>query len=248
MSKKTLLHYTAPAIVTGMLFATVAVSWDEPGSNPPAGNVPAPINIGVDGQYKEGKLNVGNTQIPDATFVQLEVRGGGALRTVGGAVLNTGGAVDGLVVVNGNVGIGAASPGPQLYLTGNDISAAEVLLEHTGVGGSAGITFNVTLDDDDFRITAHDNRLKFITRGNRAMIILPNENVGIGVYTPTQKLEVDGGIKLNTSDPRPACDVDARGTFWFTRGAGAMAVPGTKDSVEVCVKDALGNGVWFSIY
>ncbi|MCK5466623.1 hypothetical protein KAI56_03990 [Candidatus Parcubacteria bacterium] len=248
MSKKTLLHYAAPAIVTGMLFAAVAVSWDEPGSNPPAGNTPAPINVSVDGQYKEGKLNVGNTQIPDATFVQLEVRGGGALRTVGGAILNTGGAVDGLVVANGNVGIGAASPGQQLYLTGNSISAAEVLLEHTGIGGSAGISFNVTRDASDFRIATHDNRLKFFVNGNRAMIILPNENVGIGAYSPTQKLEVNGGMKLNTADARPACDVDARGTFWFTRGAGAMGVPGTKDSVEVCVKDTLGNGVWFTIY
>jgi hypothetical protein len=66
------------------------------------------------------------------------------------------------------------------------------------------------------------------------MRIVGNGNVGIGVSAPSQKLEVNGGVRLNTATARPVtCDSTTRGTFWFTQGA-----PGVKDAVEVCAKDA----------
>ena len=145
MTKKTLLHYATPAIITGMLFATVAVSWDEPPSGPPTGNVPAPINVSAGNQFKEGWLTVGNTTAPS---VQLDVQGIapllGSLNVTGGAHLNTGGATDGLIVENGNVGIGAVSSGAQLHLEGDSGGAAEISFVHHGFGGSSGICFNVT--------------------------------------------------------------------------------------------------------
>ncbi|MBI5441061.1 MAG: collagen-like protein, partial [Deltaproteobacteria bacterium] len=52
-------------------------------------------------------------------------------------------------------------------------------------------------------------------------------NVGIGTSGPTQKLEVNGGVRINTTAAKPACDNNTRGTFWFTRGA-------TNDLVEAC--------------
>jgi hypothetical protein len=54
-------------------------------------------------------------------------------------------------------------------------------------------------------------------------------NFGIATPVPTQKLEVNGGIRMNTTAVKPACNANARGTFWFTQG-------GTDDLVEVCAR------------
>ena len=53
------------------------VAWTEPGQTPPQGNVPAPINVGPTGQSKAG-----------------------------GLILNTGGAVNGLIIDKGNLCLG----------------------------------------------------------------------------------------------------------------------------------------------
>ena len=62
------------------------------------------------------------------------------------------------------------------------------------------------------------------------MRITPVGNVGIGVSAPTQKLEVRGGVRLNTTAAKATCDAASRGTMWFTQGA-------TADTMEICVKD-----------
>ncbi len=64
--------------------------WQEPGSAPPADNVLPPLNVSYVAQEK-----------------------------VGGLILNTGGATNGLIVDKGNVGIGTASPGAKLDISGN---------------------------------------------------------------------------------------------------------------------------------
>jgi competence protein ComGC len=68
-------------------------------------------------------------------------------------------------------------------------------------------------------------------------------NVGIGVSSPGQTLEVNGGLRLNTSNSRPACDSSQRGTFWVVESGS-----GTKDSVQVCVKNASDTYLWAGIY
>jgi hypothetical protein len=68
--------------------------------------------------------------------------------------------------------------------------------------------------------------------------------LGIGTTTaPTEKLEVNGGVKLNTTSAKPTCSATTRGTFWFTQGA-----TGVKDSVQVCAKDAANAYAWRTIY
>lgn len=65
-------------------------------------------------------------------------------------------------------------------------------------------------------------------------------NVGVGTGTPTQKLEVNGGIRLNTVTAKPAtCTSAQRGVIWMVQGGTGVA-----DSLEVCVKDANGNYAW----
>jgi hypothetical protein len=57
-----------------------------------------------------------------------------------------------------------------------------------------------------------------------------NGNVGIGTTAPTQKLEVNGAVRLNTASAKPVtCDSTVRGTFWFDQ-------TGPDDVVYVCAR------------
>lgn len=75
------------------LFTGIYVfAWAPPTSAPPAGNVSAPLNTGNTGQTKSG-----------------------------GLILNTGGAVNGLIIDKGKVGIGTISPANLLDVIGGSI-------------------------------------------------------------------------------------------------------------------------------
>lgn len=82
------------ALVVGVLALSIglqafAQTFSEPGTTPPAGNAPAPLNTSTTAQSKAG-----------------------------GLILNTGGATNGLIVQSGNVGIGTLSPGYLLDVSG----------------------------------------------------------------------------------------------------------------------------------
>jgi hypothetical protein len=68
-------------------------------------------------------------------------------------------------------------------------------------------------------------------------------NLGVGTTDPRQKIEVNGGVRLNTLTARPACDATIRGTVWATQQG-----PGVEDSVEVCVKNAADAFVWRTVF
>lgn len=67
-------------------------------------------------------------------------------------------------------------------------------------------------------------------------------NVGLGTLVPKQRLEVNGGIRINTSATHPTCDANARGTFWYTKG-GTL----TADALEICFKAANDTYSWVKI-
>ena len=79
-------------------------------------------------------------------------------------------------------------------------------------------------------------------------------NVGVGTPVPGQKLEVNGGIRLNPavtpSTPilpvKATCDSTVRGTIWLTQGS--SVAPFTADALEVCVKDASNNYAWTKLF
>lgn len=84
------LHTILAFILGALLFGSRFVfSFTEPTSTPPLENVSAPLNISSTGQSKAG-----------------------------GLILNTGGAATGLIVQNGNVGIGTLSPSQLLDVAG----------------------------------------------------------------------------------------------------------------------------------
>jgi hypothetical protein len=83
------------ALVFGIIVICFAVAvyvsaWTEPSTAPPGSNVAAPLNTSGTGQSKAG-----------------------------GLILNTGGAANGLIVDQGDVGIGTATPSAKLDVVGN---------------------------------------------------------------------------------------------------------------------------------
>ncbi len=87
-------HFKSPSVIFSLLvmtFLVVNLVWGftEPSASPPNSNVPAPLNVGSSGQSKSG-----------------------------GLILNTGGATNGLLVDQGNVGIGTQNPTQKLDVTG----------------------------------------------------------------------------------------------------------------------------------
>lgn len=68
-------------------------------------------------------------------------------------------------------------------------------------------------------------------------------NLGVGTSAPTQKVEVNGGVRLFTAIAKPLCGPPTRGTFWVTQGETLTA-----DTVEVCLKLADETLVWRTIF
>lgn len=75
------------------------------------------------------------------------------------------------------------------------------------------------------------------------MRITSSGNVGIGTGTPTQKIEINGGIRMNTVAAKPTCEINIRGTLWHTKRPSGVA-----DNLEVCIKDASDNYVWQKLF
>jgi hypothetical protein len=103
------IHSKTIALCFGVLamifvFNYLVLAWTEPSAGPPNNNVAAPLNVGNTGQSKSG-----------------------------GLILNTGGAVTGLVVDKGNVGIGITSPNQKLDVSGQ-IHASEDICTDAGGG------------------------------------------------------------------------------------------------------------------
>jgi hypothetical protein len=76
------------------------------------------------------------------------------------------------------------------------------------------------------------------------LAILSGGNVGIGTIAPNVKLEVNGGIRLNTTSARPTCSATYRGEIFFY----ANSTVGGKDGLAVCAKDASENYAWRTLY
>jgi hypothetical protein len=100
--------------------------------------------------------------------------------------------------------------------------------------------------EETFSTTSRGANIVFATtpQGSTArserLRVAGNGNVGVGTPVPNQKLEVNGGIRLNTGTTKPTCDSNARGTFWVTQSS-------PSDVVEVCVQ-LDGALVWKALW
>jgi hypothetical protein len=163
----------------------------------------------------------------------------------------------------GNVGIGTKSPGARLVVEGSDntVTGIESVVVNDALSGnalaslvttSAGITTQLVSDGfgtstfgtpGGYVGTFLAHPFGLFTANSERVRITPTGNVGIGTSSPAAKLEVNGGVRLNTGGARPACDATTRGTLWFAQGGS-----GVQDSVTVCAKDASDSYAWRTIY
>ena len=64
-------------------------------------------------------------------------------------------------------------------------------------------------------------------------------SLGLGTTEPTARLEIDGGLRLNTTVARPTCDADQRGTFWVEQRD-----VGEDDFVWACLRNSTQDYNW----
>ncbi|QQS60342.1 hypothetical protein IPN41_04510 [Candidatus Falkowbacteria bacterium] len=154
------------------------------------------------------------------------------------------------------VGIGTNNPSQSLEIYQGNLRFSGVMNPDIQLGPDVAF-LNIRKYDDGTSFLALSERLisasapggafSFSTVGdsyiNAANGGMYEARFGVGTSTPTQRLEVNGGIKLNTTTSRPLCDSSVRGTFWFTQ-----VDAGGPDSVTVCAKDGSGSYAWRVIY
>lgn len=98
--------------------------------------------------------------------------------------------------------------------------------------------------ESNWTATAYPTYLSFLTAqatgGVERMRITSVGNVGVGTIAPAQKLEVNGGVRMNTAVVRPVCSAAVRGTLWFEQKNTA----GVADTMAVCAKGADESYAW----
>lgn len=138
----------------------VSAAWSDPTVAPAGGNISVPLDVSSTGQSK-----------------------------VGGLILNTGGATNGLIVSAGKVGIATTSPEAALEVYGSTGAASQ----------STGDIFRIYSVTTAKLLFGFDPVTPFGSwiQSNSSYPILLNPvagNVGIGTTSPSQKLSVGGTI------------------------------------------------------
>jgi hypothetical protein len=113
-----------------------------------------------------------------------------------------GGGIAGNVYINGNVGIGTATPSNGILDVSGTLRVGSgtgglINLGRAGVGGYRSGYINST-STDLYILNQQPGAFQFGTNNDEKMRILTNGNVGIGTATPNAKLDVNGTV--NTSD------------------------------------------------
>ncbi|MDD5032320.1 MAG: hypothetical protein PHR36_04765 [Patescibacteria group bacterium] len=197
------------------------LAWTAPASDPPDGNVFAPLNVGDLGQIKQGSL-----------------------------ILNTDGDYDTGLVVSGNVGIGTgtSTPGEDLGFAENVLEIKSVSQDALFLSRRGGSLIRwwdgpyVGLLTSGFGIYSYDEDLLFQSWyggavQDRMTIAYDTGNVGIGkAPDAVARLDVNGNIIASTPTANNHVATKA-----YVDSAVEAAGGGT------CSSDSVQEGRWFSV-
>ena len=102
-----------------------------------------------------------------------------------------------VIDASGNVGVGTTGPTRKLDVLANSTS----LISRFGTDSSAGYIYftNSSVTDDKVRIGANGTGLALSTNYTERLSIDSTGNVGIGTTTPSEKLQVQGNIRVLSS-------------------------------------------------
>ena len=199
MDKKIFFSAIITIIISVFVVVGVIFAWTEPTATPPGGNVPAPLNVSNVGQVKAG-----------------------------GLTLNTSGAVNGLIVRLGRVGIGLTNPAKELDVVGEIHATGDICTDQGGgvclgdlsggggggtVGGSGTASYipvwatNTTLGNSPIRVNTSLQRINFANYKLEAVEeidpVFKIEDKKYTTYLPDmvgQKLEVVGESQLKGNE------------------------------------------------
>jgi hypothetical protein len=111
----------------------------------------------------------------------------------------TGAAADYRMVIasDGDVGIGTTSPGAQLHVNAGTVNNV-ASFESTDAGALISLMDNSTTGSSYVGLRADGNELNLRAGNANRVRVDASGNVGIGTTTPTEKLDVDGNLRIRT--------------------------------------------------
>lgn len=176
-------------VILGSHYALGYSNWSQPDCGPTGCNTDQPLNTGPDGQFKTGGLTIATGNVPT-----------------------------GLIVTNGNVGIGDTTPGTKLDISGSTRASQGFVAtgySASGWGGpgaevgvaTVGGTTNAYFTGFDRTASQYMNTylrgssVNLQYNGATGLILNSDGNVGIGTTDPTAKLHIAGQVKIDGGQP-----------------------------------------------
>lgn len=205
-TSKNLLKDIAKVVAFGVVFLFLrALAFSEPSQAPPAGNVPAPINVSGSTQAKSGALQLPILYDYDNADYYVDPAANSWLYRLYSYDIrsdifydrnNTAYYVDPAgnpsALFSGNVGIGTTGPNAKLEVSGGELyvfNSSNNPRFVIGDSGSAG-------DHGGIKWDSTNDQIRLWTQtGGDTVTITEGGNVGIGTVSPGVKLDVAGYVK-----------------------------------------------------
>jgi hypothetical protein len=102
-----------------------------------------------------------------------------------------------LIDANGNVGIGTTAPFTNLTIAGTTDSRIALVNPTTGTTSSDGFVLICQSDTGVHFLNRENSEMRFSNNGIERMRITSSGNIGIGTTSPSEKLDVNGNVRIN---------------------------------------------------